>query len=88
VQFFDDCLSSGLRPRLVIAGCSAPCNIAVIPAKAGIQDLQGIARKARDIFKTWIPAFAGMTMFWEAKPPAITKHARRPLDLPLPLEMP
>src|SRR3989344_3606107 len=30
-----------------------------------------IARKARETFKTWIPAFAGMTTVWEAESPTI-----------------
>ncbi len=49
MRHVDASLSSILRPRLVSAGRSAPCNIAVIPAEAGIQALNGIARLARDL---------------------------------------
>ena len=49
--FFEFRMLSGLRPRFnrIMAGGSDLCNIAVIPAKAGIQVLNGIARLARDL---------------------------------------
>jgi hypothetical protein len=49
MRLFDIFLSNRLRRRLVFAGCSAPCGIAVIPAKAGIQALNGIARLVHDL---------------------------------------
>jgi hypothetical protein len=53
--FFEFRMLSGLRPRFnrIMAGGSDLCNIVVIPAKAGIQALNGIARLARD-FKTYL----------------------------------
>jgi tetratricopeptide (TPR) repeat protein len=44
-----------IRP---VQRAKTPLNLAVIPAKAGIQSVK---RNLRDRFKTWIPAFAGMT---------------------------
>jgi len=50
MRHVDVSLSSGLRLRLTAnGGWLHPCNNAVIPAKAGIQALNGIARLARDL---------------------------------------